>query len=77
MTSCGSTLRAVAIPGRVVVVHDMPDRTVVSELDAAEADVLLRQLEAALREALRGLAAVGLAGEPMGGGAPPLRLAAG
>ncbi|WP_198380598.1 hypothetical protein [Roseomonas sp. KE2513] len=34
----------------------MPDQTVVSEFDAAEATTLLRQLEDALAQVLRGLA---------------------
>lgn len=75
-----STLRACAIPGRVVMIHDMPDRTVVSELDAAEADLLLAQMERALREVVRGLSAVAGSGEPSPLGAPPLpslRLAGG
>ena len=48
-----STFRAQAIAGRVVVIHDMPDQTVISELDAEQADVLLQQIEAAKRTVLR------------------------
>ncbi|SHI81505.1 hypothetical protein SAMN02745194_01144 [Roseomonas rosea] len=51
-----SSFRAQAIAGRVVLVHDMPDQVVVSEFDAAEASTLLRQLEDALAEVVRGLA---------------------
>ena len=51
-----STFRAQAIAGRVVLVHDMPDQVVVSEFDAAEASTLLRQLENALAQVVRGLA---------------------
>jgi hypothetical protein len=43
-----STYRACAIPGRVVLIHDMPDQIVISELDLEQADVLLRQLQAAI-----------------------------
>jgi hypothetical protein len=50
-----SSFRAQAIAGRVVLVHDMPDQVVVSEFDAAEASTLLRQLEDALAEVVRGL----------------------
>ena len=51
-----STFRAQAIAGRVVLVQDMPDQVIVSEFDAAEASTLLRQLEDALAEVVRGLA---------------------
>ena len=51
-----SNFRALSLPGRVVLVHDMPDQIVVSEFDAAEATTLLRQLEDALAQVLRGLA---------------------
>ncbi|MFH5923601.1 hypothetical protein [Roseomonas xinghualingensis] len=51
-----STFRAQAIAGRVVLVHDMPDQVVVSEFDTAEASNLLRQLEDALAQVVRGLA---------------------
>ncbi|MBB5693345.1 hypothetical protein [Muricoccus pecuniae] len=51
-----STFRAQAIAGRVVLVHDMPDQVVVSEFDAVEASTLLRQLENALAQVVRGLA---------------------
>ncbi|MFC0388782.1 hypothetical protein [Muricoccus vinaceus] len=50
-----STFRALSLPGRVVLVHDMPDQIVVSEFDAAEASTLLRQIEDALSKVLRGL----------------------
>ena len=51
-----STFRAQAIAGRVVLVHDMPDQVVVSEFDAMEASTLLRQIEDALAQVVRGLA---------------------
>lgn len=51
-----SNFRALPLPGRVVLVHDMPDQIVVSEFDAAEATTLLRQIEDALAQVLRGLA---------------------
>ncbi|WP_458096447.1 hypothetical protein [Roseomonas sp. WA12] len=51
-----STIRAQAIAGRVVLVHDMSDQVVVSEFDAVEASTLLRQIEDALQEVVRGLA---------------------
>lgn len=51
-----STYRACAIAGRVVVIHDMADRAVISELEADQADLLLRQLELALRAVVRELA---------------------
>ncbi|WP_338663187.1 hypothetical protein VQH23_24005 [Pararoseomonas sp. SCSIO 73927] len=51
-----SSFRAQAIAGRVVLVHDMADQVVVSEFDAAEASTLLRQLEDALKQVVRGLA---------------------
>ena len=50
-----SNFRALSLPGRVVLVHDMPDQIVVSEFDVAEASTLLRQIEDALACVLRGL----------------------
>ena len=50
-----STFRAQAIAGKVVIVHDMPDQTVISELDVEQADVLLQQLEHAKRAVFRQL----------------------
>lgn len=47
-----STFQIQAIAGRVVVVHDMPNLAVVSELDVEQADVLLQQLERAVRAVL-------------------------
>lgn len=47
-----STYRACSLGDRVVLVHDMPDQTVWSELDAEQADVLLQQLEIAVRTAV-------------------------
>ena len=52
-----SSFRAQAIAGRVVLVHDMPDQVVVSEFDAVEASNLLRQIEEALAQVVRGLVA--------------------
>ena len=51
-----SRFRAQAIAGRVVLVHDMPDQVVFSEFDAIEASNLLRQIEEALAQVVRGLA---------------------
>jgi len=51
-----SHFRAQAIAGRVVLVHDLVDQVLVSEFDAAEASNLLRQLEDALAEVVKGLA---------------------
>ena len=48
-----STYRACAIAGRVVMIHDMDDRTAISELEVDQADLLLQQLEIALRAVLR------------------------
>ncbi len=48
-----STFRIQAVPGRVMVIHDMPDAAIVSELDVEQADVLLQQLEIAVRAVLR------------------------
>ena len=51
-----STYRAFTMADRVVLIHDMADQTVFSELDIEQADVLLQQLEIAVRrstEALR------------------------
>jgi len=53
--------------GRVVITHDMPDATVISELDVEQADVLLQQLQIAVRTVLRELAA-----QPSPSGLPPL-----
>lgn len=52
-----SSIRIHAIAGRVVLVHDMPDRVAYAELDVEQADVLLQQLEWAKRKALRSLRA--------------------
>jgi len=48
-----SSYRAQAIAGRVVITHDMPTATVISELDVEQADLLLQQLEIAVRKVLR------------------------
>ncbi|WP_426956988.1 hypothetical protein [Muricoccus radiodurans] len=50
-----SSIRAHAIEGRVVVVHDMTDRVVISEFEADQAANLLEQLQRALGQVLRGL----------------------
>jgi hypothetical protein len=42
--------------GRVVLVHDMADQTIISEFDVEQAATLLNQLETALAEVLEGLA---------------------
>ncbi len=34
---------------RVVLIHDLPEQTIISELDVEQADVLLAQLQAAVR----------------------------
>jgi hypothetical protein len=51
-----SSYRVQPIAGRVVITHDMPDTTIISELDVDQADVLLQQLQNAVRTALRELA---------------------
>jgi hypothetical protein len=51
-----STYRAQAIAGRVVLVQDLPDQLILSEFDVAEASRLIRQMEDALAEVVRGLA---------------------
>jgi hypothetical protein len=43
-----SSYRACAITGRVIIIHDMADRTVISELDLDQACIFLRQLQTAL-----------------------------
>jgi hypothetical protein len=59
-----SSFRAKAIAGRVVLVHDMSDQVVISEFDPEEASTLLQQLEAALAQVVRGLAAQAAAPPP-------------
>ncbi len=34
---------------RVVLIHDLPEQTIISELDVEQADVLLEQLQDAVR----------------------------
>lgn len=46
-----STYCARPLADRVVLVHDMADRIVFSELDIEQADLLLQQLQHALEEA--------------------------
>jgi len=65
-----SSYRAQAMAGRVVITHDMPDATVISELDVEQADVLLQQLQIAVRTVLRELAT-----RPSPSGLPPLAAA--
>ncbi len=43
-----STYRACSIAGRVVLIHDMVEQTVISELDLDQADLLLEQLQRAV-----------------------------
>jgi hypothetical protein len=43
------------LTGRVVITHDMPHATVISELSIEQADVLLQQLQIAVRHVLQGL----------------------
>lgn len=50
-----STYRACALADRVMLIHDMPDRIVVSELCADQADLLLQQLEIAVRRSIAAL----------------------
>lgn len=57
-----STYRACTVADRVVLIHDMLDQTIISELDAEQADVLLHQMQIAVG---RAIAALRLrAGEP-------------
>lgn len=44
-----STLQARTMFDRVVLIHDLPEQTIISELDVEQADVLLAQLQAAVR----------------------------
>ncbi len=50
-----STYRACTMADRVVLIHDMPDRLVHSELDVEQASLLLHQLQIALRQSLGAL----------------------
>jgi len=50
-----STYRACTLADRVVLIHDMSDRTVISELDAEQADVLLHQMQLAVGQAIAAL----------------------
>ena len=43
-----STYRACTFADRVVVIHDMAEQTVISELDLVQADLLLEQLQIAV-----------------------------
>ena len=52
-----STLQARTMFDRVVLIHDLPEQTIISELDVEQADVLLEQLQDAVRtimEAVQG-----------------------
>lgn len=46
-----STYRACTVGDRVMLIHDMRDQTVYSELDVEQADILLQQLELAVQKA--------------------------
>ncbi len=50
-----STYRVATMANRVVLIHDMPDRVVVSELDLEQADLLLEQLQMAVSAQLMAL----------------------
>jgi hypothetical protein len=50
-----SSYRAQPMAGRVAITHDMPHARVISELDLEQADVLLQQLQQAIRLAARNL----------------------
>ncbi len=50
-----STYRACTIADRVVLIHDMVDQTVISEMDAEQADVLLHQMQVAVGQAIAAL----------------------
>ena len=50
-----STYRACSLSDRVVLIHDMDDRTVISELDLDQADLLLEQLQMAVGTQLAAL----------------------
>ncbi len=43
-----STYRACTFADRVVLIHDMAEQTVISELDLIQADLLLEQLQMAV-----------------------------
>ena len=43
-----STYRACTVADRVVLIHDMAEQTVISELDLVQADLLLEQLQMAV-----------------------------
>ena len=43
-----STYRACTFADRVVLIHDMAEQTVISELDLVQADLLLEQLQIAV-----------------------------
>ncbi|WP_376091870.1 hypothetical protein ACE7GA_22540 [Roseomonas sp. CCTCC AB2023176] len=51
-----SSFRAHSMAGRVVLVHDMDEQTIISEFDVEQASTLLNQLETALAEVLEGIA---------------------
>ena len=50
-----STYRACSFSDRVVLIHDMDEQTVISELDLEQADLLLEQLQAAVGTQLAAL----------------------
>ena len=55
-----TTLSACAMYDRVALVHDSTDQTTISEMTAAEADLLIEQLQIALRQVLRVMRASGV-----------------
>lgn len=59
-----SNFRAHSMAGRVVLIHDMTEQTIISEFDVEGASTLLNQLEAALAEVLAGLAKLPAAPSP-------------
>ena len=50
-----STFRACTLLDRVVLIHDMDEQTVISELDLEQADLLLEQLQSAVGAQLAAL----------------------
>ncbi len=48
-----SSFRACSMANRVVLIHDMDDRTIISELDLVQADLLLEQLQHAVSDQIR------------------------
>ncbi len=48
-----STIRACSMVNRVVLIHDMAEQTIISELDLEQADLLLEQLQQAVSQQIR------------------------